>query len=169
MCTAMASDEVGLGRRRPSFRSIAALLILVILVLVSAWSLVAVSKINQLWLLGRSPSSTFVTLPATPLSSHGQPVMLASISTIIQKGLAVGVSGYLDTESGQPVVGASIYVQYYLNGAYKTQVSTTDQTGYFEIHFPINWDGSLPVTFTYFGDDQHQGLTLNSSLPGENI
>ena len=170
MCTAMASnDEAEPRRSRPSVKSIVALLILVILVLMSAWSLATISKIGQIWLLGVSPSSTFVNLPKTPLSNHGQPVMLVSINTISQKGLAVGVSGYLDTTSGQPVVGAKIYLQYYVNGAYETQVSTTDQNGYFEIHLPINWDGSLPVTFTYFGDDQHQGLTLNSSLPGENL
>jgi len=81
----------------------------------------------------------------------------------------MGVSGYVDAISGQPVVGAEVYVQYYLNGGYQTQVSTTDQNGYFEIHFPMNWTGSLPVTFTYFGDDQHQGLILSSSLPGENL
>ena len=169
MCTAMASNEVGLRRRRPSVKGIVALLILVILVLMSAWSLVTISKIGQIWLLGISPSSTFVNLPTTPLSNHGQTVMLVSISTISQKGVAVGVNGYLDTTSGQPVVGAKVYVQYYLNGAYQTQVSTTDQNGYFEIHFPMNWTGSLPVTFTYFGDDQYQGLRLNSSLPGENL
>lgn len=167
MCTAMASnDEAGLRRRRLSVKGIVALLILVILVLVSAWSLVTISKVSQLWLV---PTSTFVKLPTTPLSNHGQIVTLVSINTINQNGLAVGVKGYLDTTSGQPVVGAQIYVQYYVNGGYQTQVSTTDQNGYFEIHFPINWTGSLPVTFTYFGDDQHQGLTVNSSLPGENI
>jgi hypothetical protein len=169
MCTAMASnDEAEPRRRRPSAKGIVALLILVILVIMSAWSLATISKIGQIWLLG-VPASTVVNLPTTPLSNHGQPVMLVSIGTISQKGLAVGVNGYLDTASGQPVVGAKIYVQYYLNGAYQTQVSTTDQNGYFEIHFLMNWDGSLPVTFTYFGDDQHQGLRLNSSLTGENI
>ncbi|MGA8857352.1 MAG: hypothetical protein WB643_09335 [Candidatus Bathyarchaeia archaeon] len=165
----MASkNEAELRRRRPSVKGIVALLVLVILVLMSAWTLVTVSKISQIWLLG-APPSTFVNLPTTPLSNHGQTVLLVSISTISQKGVAVGMKGYLDTTSGQPVAGAKIYVQYYLNGAYQTQVSTTGQDGYFEIHFPMNWTGSLPVTFTYFGDDQYQGLRLNSSLPGEGL
>lgn len=161
MCTSMASNEGELRRRRPGVKGIVALLVLVILILLSAWALVTISNISQI------PPSTFVNLPTTPLSNGGQHVMLVSISTISQKGVAVGVKGYLDTTSGQPVVGAKIYVQYYLNGAYQTQVSTTGQDGYFEIHFPMNWTGSLPVTFTYFGDDQYQGLRLNSSLPGE--
>lgn len=159
----MASNEGEIRRRRPGVKGIVALLVLVILVLLSAWALVTVSNISQI------PPSTFVNLPTTPLSNGGQHVMLVSISTISQKGVAVGVKGYLDTTSGQPVVGAKIYVQYYLNGAYQTQVSTTGQDGYFEIHFPMNWTGSLPVTFTYFGDDQYQGLRLNSSLPGEGL
>jgi len=158
-----SNNEAETRRRRPSVKSIVALIILVILVLLSAWSLATVSKISQI------PPSTFVNLPTTPLSNRGQTVLLVSISTITQKGVAAGVNGYLDTISGQPVAGAKIYVQYYLNGAYQTQVSTTGQDGSFAIHFPMNWTGSLPVTFTYFGDDQHQGLTLNSSLPGENI
>ena len=164
MCTAMASkDEAEPRRRRPSVKSTVALFILVILVILSAWSLVTVSKISQI------PPSTFVTLPTTPLSSHGQVVMLVSINTITKKGVAAGVSGSLDTISGQPVAGAQIYVQYYLNGAYHTQVATTGQDGSFEIYFPMNWTGSLPVTFTYFGDAQHQGLSFNSSLPGEGL
>jgi hypothetical protein len=157
------NDEAELRRRRPGLRGIVALLVLVILVLMSAWALVTISNISQI------PPSTFVTLPTTPLSNRGQTVTLVSINAISQKGVAVGVKGYLDTTSGQPVAGAKVYVQYYLNGAYQTQVSTTDQNGYFEIHFPMNWDGSLPVTFTYFGDGQHQGLKLNSSLPGEGL
>jgi hypothetical protein len=158
-----SNDEAEPRRRRPSVKGIVALFILVILVLLSAWALMTISNISQI------PPSTFVNLPTTPLSNHGQAVMLVSINTISQKGVAVGVKGYLDTTSGQPVVGAKVYVQYYLNGAYQTQVSTTSQGGYFEIHFPMNWTGSLPVTFMYFGDDQHQGLRLYSSLPGEGL
>ena len=158
----MASNvEAEPGRRRPSVKSIVSLFFLVILVALSASALVTVSNITQI------PPSTFVNLPATPLSHLGQNVMLVSIGTVSQKGVAVGMKGYLETSAGQPVAGANVYVQYFLNGAYQTQVGTTDQNGYFEIHFPMNWTGSLPVTFTYFGDGQHQGFTLKSSLPGE--
>jgi hypothetical protein len=155
------NDEAESRRRRPGVKTIASLLVLVILVVLSALALVTISSITQI------PPSTFVNLPTTPLSSKGQSMMLVSIGTVFQKGVAVGVKANLETMSGQPVVGAKVYVQYFFNGAYKTQVGTTGQNGYLEIHFPINWDGSLPVTFTYFGDDQHQGFTLRYSLPGE--
>jgi hypothetical protein len=161
---AMASnDEAEPRRGRPSVKNVVALVILVILVVLSAWALVTVGKISQI------PPSTFVGLPTAPLSNRGQPVMLVSVSTIYQKGVALGANGYLETTSGQPVVGAKVYVQYYLNGAYETQVSTTGQDGSFEFHFPMNWTGSMPVTFMYFGDDQHQGLRSNTSLPGESL
>lgn len=156
-----SSDEAEPRRRRPSVTSIVSLFILVILVALSALALVTVSNITQI------PPSTFVNLPTTPLSNHGETATLVSIGTVYQKGVAVGVKGYLETASGQPVAGANIYVQYFFNGGYQTQVGTTGQNGYFEIHFPVNWTGSLPVTFTYFGDGQHQGFTLRSSLPGE--
>ena len=87
----------------------------------------------------------------------------------MQGSVAMGVKGYLVTPSGQPVAGASVYVQYYLQGAYRTQVGTTDQNGYFEIHFPMNWTGWLPLTMIYFGDAQHQGVRQTVSLAGENL
>ncbi|HUK50304.1 MAG TPA: hypothetical protein VLV18_04655, partial [Terriglobales bacterium] len=62
-----------------------------------------------------------------------------------------------------------VYVHYYLESAYRTQVGTTDSNGYFEIHFPMNWTGWLPLTMTYFGDNQHEGLQQIFSLPGENL
>lgn len=93
--------------------------------------------------------------------------VFASVTPIVQNGLAVGVEGYLQTASGQPVIGAQVYVRYYLQNAYRIQVGTTDANGYFEIHFPMNWTGWLPLTITYFGDNQHEGLQQTLSLPGE--
>jgi len=95
--------------------------------------------------------------------------MFVSTGAIIQKGEAVGVKGYLETVSGQPVVGAKVYAQYYFEYNYRTQAVATDQNGYFEIHFPMNWTGELPLTLTYFGDDQHEGLKVVYSLSGESI
>jgi hypothetical protein len=155
------SDEAESARRRPSVKAIAILLVLVILVVLSALALVTIGNITQV------PPSTFVNMPTTPLSTQGESMMLVSIGTVFQKGVAVGAKANLETMSGQPVVGAKVYVQYFFNGAYRIQVGTTGQNGYLEIHFPMNWDGSLPVTFTYLGDNQHQGFTLRYSLPGE--
>lgn len=159
----MTSNHEAGRRRRPNVRSIIVLLVVVIAVALTAWALVTVSTVSQI------PRSAFVTLPTTPLSKTGESVKFVSISSITQKGVADGVTGYLETFSGQPIVGAKVYVQYYYQDAYRTQVATTDQNGHFDIYFPLNWTGSLPVTFTYFGDDQHQGLTLLSSLPGESL
>jgi uncharacterized GH25 family protein len=95
--------------------------------------------------------------------------MFTSVTSIVQNGVTVGVTGYLQTASGQPISGAQVYVHYYLESAYRTQVGTTDANGYFEIHFPMNWTGWLPLTMTYFGDNQHEGLQQVFSLPGENL
>jgi hypothetical protein len=103
------------------------------------------------------------------VSKNGEIVKFVSIGAVAQKGVAVGVKGYLETVSGKPVSGAMVYVQYYFQGAYRTQAATTDQNGSFEINFPMNWTGWLPVTLTYFGDGQHQGLTAVFSVSGENI
>jgi len=89
--------------------------------------------------------------------------------TIVDNNLAMGVQGYLMTPSGQAVAGASVYVQYYLEGSYRTQVGTTDSNGFFQIHFPMDWTGWLPLTVVYFGDTQHQGIQQVFSLPGENL
>jgi len=113
--------------------------------------------------------SDFVTLPSTHLSRSGTVTVFASVTPIVQNGLAVGVEGYLQTASGQPVAGAQVYAQYYLENAYRTQVGTTDSNGYFQINFPMNWTGWLPLTMTYFGDSQHEGLQQAVSLPGENL
>jgi hypothetical protein len=93
--------------------------------------------------------------------------VLTSVTPIVQNGVTVGVEGYLETSSGQPVSGAQVYAQYYLQNAYRTQVGTTDANGYFQINFPMNWTGWLPLTLTYFGDNQHMGLQQVTSLPGE--
>lgn len=114
-------------------------------------------------------SSDFVTLPTTPISKTGQIVAFQDVSTIMENNLAVGVQGYLETSSGQPVVGASVYVQYYFEENYRNQVGVTDSNGFFQIHFPMNWTGWLPLTITYFGDNQHQGLQQIVSLPGETL
>jgi hypothetical protein len=115
------------------------------------------------------PSSDFVTLPTTSISKNGDSVVFTSVSAIGQKGVAVGVQGYVKTLSGSPVAGAKVYMTYYLQGAYRTQVATTDQNGYFEARFPMNWTGWLPATLTYFGDDQHRGLVKVFSVSGENL
>jgi hypothetical protein len=158
-----SNDEAEQKRRRPSVKSLVALLVVIVLVILSAWTLTTVSTTFQI------PPSSFVALPTSPLSNTGQGVTFSSASAITQKGVAVGVKGYLETMSGQPVVGAKVYAQYYLEGAYRTQAGATDQNGYFEIHFPMNWTGWLPLTLTYFGDDQHQGLKVVYSMSGESI
>jgi hypothetical protein len=96
-------------------------------------------------------------------------VQFVSVSPVPSSSVAVGVKGYLMTSSGQPVSGAQVYLTYYLQGSYRTQVATTDQNGYFQAVFPMNWTGWLPITLTYFGDNQHQGLTQNFSVTGEGL
>jgi hypothetical protein len=138
-------------------------LIVAVCIIGSGFTLVSVSRAFQI------PPSAFVTLPTTHLSKAGQVVFLESVAPVGQNSVAVGVKGYLKTASGQPVAGANVYVQYYLQGAYRTQVGTTDQNGYFEIHFPMNWTGWLPLTIIYFGDAQHEGVRQIVSLTGENL
>ncbi|MGO9644138.1 MAG: hypothetical protein ACLPY5_05260, partial [Candidatus Bathyarchaeia archaeon] len=62
-----------------------------------------------------------------------------------------------------------VYLTYYFEGAYRTQVATTDQNGYFQATFPMNWTGWLPLTVTYFGDSQYRGSTRVVSVAGENL
>jgi hypothetical protein len=139
------------------------LLIIALSIAAAGWIMVTVSTNSQI------PSSDFVTLPTTPLSKNGDAVVFTSVTAIGQNGVAVGVQGYVKTLSGSPVAGAKVYMTYYLQGAYRTQVATTDQNGYFEARFPMNWTGWLPVTLTYFGDDQHRGLVKVFSVSGENL
>jgi len=137
--------------------------IVVLSVIASGYAMVTVSRTFEV------RPSDFVTLPATPVSKTGEVVVLDSVATTTQENLAVGVHGYLETTSGQPVSGANVYAQYYFEGAYRTQVATTDQNGFFEIHFPMNWTGWLQLTLIYLGDGQHQGLQQIFSLQGENL
>jgi len=138
-------------------------LVLVVVVVVTAYSMVTVARTFEI------RPSNFVTLPSTPVSKSGEVVTLVSVSPIIENNLADGVQGYLQTPGGQPVAGANVYVQYYLEGSYRTQIGVTDSTGFFQIHFPMNWTGFLLLSIVYFGDSQHQGLQQLVSLPGENL
>ncbi len=159
----MISNDEAERRRRPSVKNAIAVFVILIAVILTAWALVTVSNASQI------RSSSFVALPTTPLSKTGQSVMFASVSPVGQNGVAVGVKGFLETSTGKPVVGAKVYAHYYLQGEYRTQVTTTDQNGYFEIDFPMNWTGWLTLTLTYFGDGQHQGLAVIFSVSGENL
>jgi len=155
-------DEAEPGRVRPRFQAVVLLLLVAILFVLAGWALITVGSRSQV------PSSDFVKLPTTQLSSKGERVVFVSVSNIAgQNGLAVGVDGYLKTASGAPVAGAKVYMTYYLQDSYRTQVATTDQNGQFEARFPMNWTGGLPLTLTYFGDDQHQGLAQTFSIPGD--
>jgi len=158
----MTSSEMK-GKRALSVKTVLIVVIVIVAVVTSALVLLTVSKATEL------PPSDFVTMPTTSLSGNGTSAGFVSVGTISQNGVAVGVKGYLETGSGQPVAGATIYARYYLDGAYRTQASTTDQNGYFQIIFPMNWTGWLPVTLTYFGDSQHQGQSVVYSAPGEGL
>jgi len=156
-----SKDETRQSRRKPRVQSIIILLIVAISIVLAGWALVVVGTNFQI-----SPGN-FVALPHTPLSTQGSKVAFVSVAGVSQNGLAVGVKGYLMTTTGAPVAGAKVYVTYYLEGTYRTQVVTTGQDGYFEAHFPMNWTGWLPVTLTYFGDVQHQGTAQISNISGE--
>ena len=156
------SEKQGINIRL-DVQSVVLMAVVVLAVVVSGWTLVTVSTTFQ------APTSDFVTLPDTQLSKSGVGVAFSGISTIISHGLAGGVSGYLTTSSGSPIAGASVYMTYYFQGSYRTQVATTDANGYFKADFPMNWTGSLPLTLTYYGDDQHKGLSQVFSAPGQNL
>jgi hypothetical protein len=138
-------------------------LIVVVAVIVSGFAMVTVSRAFE------TPPSDFVTLPTTPISKTGEVAVFDSVAPIEKGSLNVGVTGYLETASGQPVAGANVYVQYYFEGAYRTQVGTTDANGLFVIQFPFNWTGWLSLTMIYFGDGQHQGVQQVVSLQGESL
>jgi hypothetical protein len=156
------SNEPGRSKRLGT-QTIALLLIAVLSIVAAGWVMVTVSTTSQL------PSSDFVTLPATPLSTTGSKVKFDSVTAIAKGNVAVGVKGYLLTASGAPVAGVPVYMTYYLQGSYRTQVATTNQDGSFQALFPMNWTGWLPVTFTYFGDTQHQGLNQRLNVSGETL
>lgn len=159
----MANVNEAEKKRRVSMKTVLIAVIILLSVIGSGYVLVTVSRTFQI------RPSNFVTLPTSSVSKTGQVVVLDSVSSIVQGSVAMGVKGYLKTPSGQPVAGANVYVQYYLEGSYRTQVGITDQNGYFEINFPMNWTGWLPLTMIYFGDAQHQGLRQIVSLTGENL
>jgi len=159
----MANVTEAEQKRRLSIRTALMLVIILLAAIASGYALVTVSRTFQI------RPSDFVTMPPGNVSKTGEVVVLGSVTPVMQGSVAMGVKGYLLTPTGQPVAGASVYVQYYLEAAYRTQVGTTDQNGYFEIHFPMNWTGWLPVTMIYFGDAQHQGLRQIVSLEGENL
>lgn len=159
----MASQDEAERSRIPRNQSLVLILIVVISVALGGWALVTVSTTSQV------PSSDFVSLPTTPLSDKGDVVRFVNVSAIGERGVAVGLKGYLQTSSGKPVAGATVYMTYYLQGAYRNQAVTTGQNGYFEARFPMNWTGWLPLTLVYFGDDQHQGLKQVFSVSGENL
>ncbi len=156
-----SKDETKERRRKPRVQSIILLLIVLISIVLAGWALVVVSTSFQI------PPGDFVALPNTPPSTQGSKVAFVSVAGVSQKGLSVGVKGYLRSSTGAPVAGVKVYMTYYLEGSYRTQVVTTGQDGYFEAHFPMNWTGWLPVTLTYFGDGQHQGIAQTASVSGE--
>jgi len=138
------------------------LVALVIVIIITGWALVTVSSTLP-------PPSDFVALPNTPLSKSGLAVTFSNVSPTVANGVPNGVSGYLVTVSGSPVSGATVYMTYFFQGSYRTEQATTDQTGYFTAHFPMNWTGSLPLTLVYFGDGQHKGVQQVVNVPGENL
>jgi len=148
-------------KRNVSVKSLA-LLAAVLVIIITAWALVTVSSTLP-------PPSDFATLPSTPITKSGASVAFTKISPLTANGVADGLSGYLLTLSAAPVAGATVYVTYYFQGSYRTQSATTDQTGYFELHFPMNWTGSLPLTLIYFGDNQYKGIQQIVSLSGETL
>jgi len=157
----MAIEKQSNAKRSVGMQSLV-LVAVVLLIIITAWSLVTVSSTLP-------PPSDFVVLPNTPLTKSGVAVGFANISTLMVNGVANGISGYLLTASGTPVSGATVYMTYYFQGSYRTESATTDQTGYFAEHFPMNWTGSLPLTLVYFGDSQYKGIQQVVSVAGENL
>jgi len=162
-CDRMANNDEAEQRRRMSGQTVILILVVVISIVAAGWTLVTVSTRSEI------PSSDLVSLPTTPLSSRGEQMMFVEVTTVAQKGVAVGVRGYLRTVSGAPVAGATVYFTYFLDSKYRTQAATTDQNGCFQVYFPMNWTGWLPLSLTYFGDEQHQGLEQQFSVSGENL
>jgi len=150
---------------RARIQYIAFILLAVICVAVVGVTLVIVNSTFQ-W-----KASDFTVLPSNSLSTSGTAVTFVNVQPITHSkhDVAVGVQGYLQTGSGSPVAGAQVFFTYFFEGAYRTQVATTDQNGYFQITFPMNWTGWLPITVTYFGDSQHRGLTRILSVAGESL
>lgn len=157
----MTVEQQSDARRSVPLRSLA-LVALVIVIVITGWALATVSSTLP-------PPSDFVVLPNTPFSKSGVAVTFSNVSPTMANGVPNGVSGYLVTISGSPVSGATVYMTYFFQGSYRTERATTDQTGYFMEHFPMNWTGSLPLTLVYFGDGQHKGVQQVVNVPGENL
>lgn len=158
----MSTESSGRSSRL-NFQTVVLFGVLLVAVIVSAMVLMVVSTSFQ------TPTSEFVTLPSTSKSTAGVAAGFSQISPIMSQGMATGVKGYLLTSSGSPVAGASVYMTYYFQGAYRTQVTSTDSNGYFEARFHMNWTGWLPLTLVYFGDAQHKGTTQVASVSGESM
>jgi hypothetical protein len=150
-------------RQRVDYQSIALVTVVVVFIILSGWALVVVSTTFS------APQSDFVTMPNTPPSKSGADVIFSNVSPVADGNVAAGVRGYLLTRAGSSIAGASVYISYYFQGSYRTQVAVTDQNGLFQVQFPMNWTGWLPLTLTYFGDAQHRGLTQVVSVSGENL
>jgi len=157
----LAAENKAERRIRVSYSSVALIVIVIVAVFLAGWGLVAVSNASQI------PTSDFVVLPKQPLTTQGAITTVVGVTAIMQKGVAIGVYGYLRTTSGEPVANATLYLTYYLNFNYRTQKTTTDQNGYFQAYFPMNWTGWLPLTVTYFGNAQYQGIQRAFSVNGE--
>ena len=145
---------------KPRVQTIVLVLAFVTVMVLAGWGVVSIATAGQI-----APSN-FVSLPTTALSVKGISITFVNVTAVFHEGMAVGVKGYLITSSGTPVEGAVAYMTYYDN-AYRTLAATTDQNGYFEAQFPINWTGWLPLTLTYFGDDHHQGLKETFNVYGQ--
>jgi len=158
----MADENRG-ARERRKLMSLGTVLLIVLCVAVTGAALVLIGGTFQ-W-----KASDFVGLPTTPLSKSGQTVIFSNVSPTMNGQTAVGVQGVLQAQSGGPIADAQVYVTYYFEGAYRTQMATTGQDGSFVIMFPMNWTGWLPLTVTYFGDTQHKGLTRILSVQGESL
>jgi hypothetical protein len=146
---------------KPGVQTIVLVSALVTAMALAGWGVVSIATASQI-----TPSD-FVPLPTTALSVKGMSTTFVNVTAVFHERLAVGVQGYLRTSSDTPVAGATVYMTYYDN-AYRTLAAITDQNGYFEALFPINWTGWLPLTLTYFGDDQHQGLKKSFSVYSQN-
>ena len=157
----MTMEQQSNAKRSVNVQSLA-LVAVVLVIILTGWALVTVSSTLP-------PPSDFIVVPNTPLMKSGVAVSFADISPLVTNGVANGISAYLLTTSGAPVSGATVYMTYYFQGAYRTEQATTDQTGYFAEHFPMNWTGSLPLTLTYFGDSQYKGIKQLVSVVGENL
>ena len=159
----MSTENKAAAVRRMNYRFIMLVIIVALAVVSAGWTLASVSNAFQ------TPPSVFVTLPTDTPSKSGIVAVFSNVSTIMKQNRAVGINGYLVVGSGSPVAGAKVYVTYYFQGSYRTQTANTNDKGYFEIQFPMNWTGWLPVTLTYFGDAERRGLVQVASLSGENL